>query len=423
MIRGSFRELWLGVVVIAAAVGLAAPANAECTDPTDPTCLQGRPIQLGVSGSSQTLLNINNLLYCYAGTLGALVTDGSMHYILSNNHVLAKENETLAYGSPAANDTIIQEANLDEGACSINSGDSTHAVADLTSYVTISFYKGRFKSGSPTNTADAAIAEVRGGEVDGDGYILDIGTIGGVADVYDANSGVTVGSAVQKTGRTTAHTFGKIEATDVTVDVSYDSGKARFEKQIRIRRPCDDAGFSDAGDSGSLIATVEDGVAPHAVGLLFAGGSSDTFANPIAEVLSALTPAPMSMVSASTAAIDPNATTPADYQAYIDNNCPPSAGGSGGGGGGGGGNGHGHGPPFAGGSPVGLQIARDAKARHSNELFALPDVVGHGVGSDRNGNAVIEVYVSSSGRRPAGFPTEIEGVPVRVIATGPIRAY
>jgi hypothetical protein len=64
-------------------------------------------------------------------------------------------------------------------------------------------------------------------------------------------------------------------------------------------------------------------------------------------------------------------------------------------------------------------------AEHSSEIFALPDVVGHGVGADENGNAVIEIYVSGKARRAVGpsFPTEIEGIPVRVIETGAIRAY
>lgn len=52
-------------------------------------------------------------------------------------------------------------------------------------------------------------------------------------------------------------------------------------------------------------------------------------------------------------------------------------------------------------------------------------MVGHGVGVDENGNAVVEVYVESAARRAAGrpVPSELEGIAVRVIETGVIRAY
>jgi hypothetical protein len=77
------------------------------------------------------------------------------------------------------------------------------------------------------------------------------------------------------------------------------------------------------------------------------------------------------------------------------------------------------------GRPRDLSVALDTASRHSSELFALSDVVGHGVGADESGNAVIEVYVKGRARRAVGrgYPTEIEGIPVRVIETGPIRAY
>ena len=50
---------------------------------------QPRPISLGTSGG-----NINDIskLYCCSGTLGALVENGEIQFILSNNHVLAKTN-------------------------------------------------------------------------------------------------------------------------------------------------------------------------------------------------------------------------------------------------------------------------------------------------------------------------------------------
>ena len=396
------RPFLTGCAIIIS-LGFLAPAFADHISDTDTKSYQVRPSTLGVSGGSQTLLLIKNLLYCYTGTLGALVKDNTNnYYILSNNHVLAKENGNLNSGGADA--TIIQEGNLDEGSCSLSSGDPNHAVANLSEFVSIQFGKGRNK---PENTVDGAIAKVLDSNaVKLDGEILGIGTINGVA-------GPAVNLAVQKTGRTTAHSFGKIEATDVTIDVSYESGTARFAHQMRIRRPCGDAGFSAAGDSGSLIVTVpDDGSDPQAVGLLFAGGDTDTFANPIQSVLESMS---VSMVSVNDGTNNEGAIR-SDYD-LIANNCPTSGGGGGGGGR--------HGPPFSAVGPSGLDVAQGVKARHSDEILALPDVVGHGIGTDNEGNAVIEIYVSNSARHIAGrpFPTEFEGISVSIIETGPVRAY
>jgi hypothetical protein len=89
----------------------------------------------------------------------------------------------------------------------------------------------------------------------------------------------TIDLAVKKHGRTTGLTSGKVYAINATVNVTYDSGVARFVNQIVITP----GSFSGGGDSGSLVVT-EDG--NHPVGLLFAGSSSYTIANPIDTVLS-----------------------------------------------------------------------------------------------------------------------------------------
>jgi hypothetical protein len=70
-------------------------------------------------------------------------------------------------------------------------------------------------------------------------------------------------------------------------------------------------------------------------------------------------------------------------------------------------------------------VAQGVAARHSAQIFALPAVVGRGIGSDERGDAVIEIYVTSKARHGVGrpYPSDIEGIPVRVIETGPIRAY
>jgi hypothetical protein len=88
---------------------------------------------------------------------------------------------------------------------------------------------------------------------------------------------------VQKYGRTTGHTLGRVSGINATVDVSYRTGSARFQGQIVISGD----GFSTGGDSGSLIVTKGLLSADRRpVGLLFAGSSVNTIANPIEPVLS-----------------------------------------------------------------------------------------------------------------------------------------
>jgi hypothetical protein len=85
---------------------------------------------------------------------------------------------------------------------------------------------------------------------------------------------------VQKYGRTTSLTKGRVSALNATVNINYGNGVARFVGQIIITPGT----FSAGGDSGSLIVTNDTSKSP--VGLLFAGSSSHTIANPIGTVLS-----------------------------------------------------------------------------------------------------------------------------------------
>ena len=95
------------------------------------------------------------------------------------------------------------------------------------------------------------------------------------ADGYGTPKSMTIAPAlnmkVKKYGRTTGQTSGRITAINVTLNVGYDSGVARFVNQIII----EPGSFSAGGDSGSLI--VADGKGRNKgddrkpVGLLFAG--------------------------------------------------------------------------------------------------------------------------------------------------------
>ncbi|HYH33702.1 MAG TPA: hypothetical protein VD814_00980, partial [Nocardioides sp.] len=96
---------------------------------------------------------------------------------------------------------------------------------------------------------------------------------------------------VEKVGRTTGHTVGRVSAVEVDgVAVQYDRTIYTFDDQVELDGVT--GSFSAGGDSGSVIWRSADR-AP--LGLLFAGsetggraGGGVTFANPLATVLSVL---------------------------------------------------------------------------------------------------------------------------------------
>jgi S1-C subfamily serine protease len=198
-----------------------------------------------------------------AGTIATCVYDvtpfpgiPSRYYILSNNHVLANSNNA------RIGDPILQPGPYDGGTVP---GD---VIARLFRFVPIKF---KTPTSAPINYVDAAIAE-------GDFHNLNR-EIYWIGYVQQVNSIPKVGDIVEKTGRTTNFTTGKITAIDATVDVNYGGGLvARFGKQIIT------TAMSAGGDSGSLVCDIKEG----AVGLLFAGSSSVTVANSILYVQSLL---------------------------------------------------------------------------------------------------------------------------------------
>ncbi|MFV1988553.1 MAG: PKD domain-containing protein [Gemmatimonadota bacterium] len=198
-----------------------------------------------------------------AGTIGALVADaGGNLFILSNNHVLANVNKA-SIGDPA-----LQPGPFD-------GGTSADQLGTLAAFRPISF--------SGTNTIDAAIASVNGGDVTG---ATPSPGDGGYGAPGTNPQPVSIGMAVQKFGRTTRHTTGTVDAINVTVDVCYQTqGPRRCKKSARFVNQFTvvDGSFSDGGDSGSLIVTKDGSKSP--VGLLFAGSSTQTIANPIDDVL------------------------------------------------------------------------------------------------------------------------------------------
>ena len=370
-LRVSLFTLTFGVVVLAA--GLLS------ADTIQDHQANVRPVQGGTSGGN---INDRSTMWCCSGTLGALVTDGTRQYILSNNHVLARTN------AAAIGDGIIQPGLIDESpVCSQKTVD---IVATLSNFVPLSFKKGT------TNVVDAAIGEVA---VQSSGSILGIGTVSSTPALPKD----VLGTTVQKSGRTTGVTSGPVSAINVTISVKYGSqcgggrGTGTFTNQIRITPGT----FSDSGDSGSLIVTT--GASPQPVGLLFAGGSNDTFANPITNVLSAFPGVSLSMV------------TTADsgwFKRWFAWLRPSVARAQAAG-------------PLGPVHPASQAAAEHAKDRNEHVLLATQGVVGVGVGMSETvaGEAVVEVYVEKS--TPAvrsAIPAQVDGVPVKVVETGEIKA-
>ncbi len=205
-----------------------------------------------------------------AGTIGGFVRRGraAQVYLLSNNHVLANENDA------ASGDPVLQPGYLDRGR------DPRSRIGTLARFI-------RLRPNSANQVDCALVALDEGIEFDPT-RLRDIR--GGGRDARLAGIGpefVDQGTTVFKVGRTTGPTRGQVTAFDVdNLVISYDLGNLRFDNQIEIegagRGP-----FSDGGDSGSLIVNADF----QAVALLFAGGESGgrnglglTYADPITTV-------------------------------------------------------------------------------------------------------------------------------------------
>jgi hypothetical protein len=183
-----------------------------------------------------------------AGTIGGIfLDDRNKPVILSNNHVIANEN--LA----KVGDLIYQPGPSDYAK------KDSNAIGKLFKYV-------RLKR--KDNDQDSAIARINGS-------LLSSNMI---SDIYpQINNRLTgfaqakIGQTVQKCGRTTGYTTGRVLGLNASFSIRYDFGMARFNKCIVL------SAMSKGGDSGSIIQDMDG----NAIGLLFAGSEKVTIANPI----------------------------------------------------------------------------------------------------------------------------------------------
>jgi hypothetical protein len=200
-----------------------------------------------------------------AGTLGGFVRTATGLAMLSNNHVLAASN------AASLGDPVLQPGPADGG-----------LVADRVA--TLAAFQPMVAG---VNLVDAAVAVLDDGVLATAGDLPGGPLLGTVPESLD----VEPDEAVEKIGRTTGHTAGRITAVEVDgVAVQYDEAVYRFDDQIEIEGRS--GAFSAGGDSGSVIWRSRDRAA---VALLFAGsetggaaGTGVTFANPLATVLAGL---------------------------------------------------------------------------------------------------------------------------------------
>jgi hypothetical protein len=210
-----------------------------------------RPLVAGLSVAHEAVT---------AGTAGALVQVDGAWFVLSNSHVLARS------GLAAPGDPVLQPGPADGGNAADRVGVLERAVPFAPEGV---------------NEVDAALAR------------LDAGVEVDLTGAPTATAALDGGEAVEKLGRTTGLTRGRvsaIEVDDVVVDFGPGVGLLRFDGQVEVQG--EGAAFSRGGDSGSLVRLADGGPG---VGLLFAGseqggpdGTGLTYCNVLAEVLAAV---------------------------------------------------------------------------------------------------------------------------------------
>jgi hypothetical protein len=250
------------------------------------------PVMLGSSSGNNADYDAaqGQVADCCGGTLGSLLQDASgTQYVLSNNHVLARSDQSLP------GETIIQPGLIDNGCTPYGVGPGTTPVATLSGYPALN---------SPAGNVDAAIARVTAGAVDPKGNIQELGakqpdgTLAaappGISSTGGKGEAASLGMLVAKSGRTTGLTCAAVSAVSVDVVVEYFTDCAEtahsFSKTFTNQIAMAGTSFSDAGDSGALVV---DTANAEPVGLFFAGGTDTNgvehaIANPAGDVLTAL---------------------------------------------------------------------------------------------------------------------------------------
>lgn len=207
--------------------------------------------------------------YIIIGTLGCFVKmEGGQPAVVSNNHVLAGENRGLI------GDRICQPG--------VAAMTGANEVATLTRFVPLqpSPAGGTIANGTAVlNEVDAALAGLHDAAAFKQAYLP-----GRQAPSPRGIAMPALGDKVHKVGRTTGLTFGTVTQIGTLVGpIGYAPGACWFRNSFTIESD-NGSTFSDHGDSGSVIVR-SDGMA---VGLLYAGNRTQTYACLIGNAMAAL---------------------------------------------------------------------------------------------------------------------------------------
>lgn len=341
---------------------------------------QNPPIRLGTSGGNATDKTTTTdkttgktEVFCCSGTLGSLVSRGGSFFVLSNNHVLDKSDQ----GAPG--DPISQP-----GLADTNCGSRPNTiVANLTQAAPLK-----------TSNVDAAMAQIVTGDVDSSGAILDLLSAGQPAPPSSTIAAPAMGLAVAKSGDATGLTCSSINAVALSVRVDYTTqcqGGTTFSVVFANQIGIQGGNFSNNGDSGSLVVA-SDTARP--VGLLYAGSSTGTVANPISDVLSTLKDsagnAPQ-IVGGPDHAVSCPASPQSEGRVLEQGNTQAQL------------------------SSSDSARAAAAKERHAIELMQDPAVTNVGVGQsdDAPNQPAVLVFLKEQPRRP--IPAQIDGIRTKMI--------
>ena len=346
---------------------------------------QSGAIELGSSGgNSKDSSTSGSTITCCGGTLGSLVTQAGIQFILSNNHVLARSDQA------SAGEAIIQPGLVDTSTCT-PSGART--VANLTS-----FYNLETGTGSKI---DAAIAKVVPGSVDPSGNILYLGATAdanGVPVPGAPHGGllvpVTLGMPVAKSGRSTGLTCSTVLSVSMAASgVQYQKGcgtgatfTVNFTNQVAITG----GSFSAEGDSGALIVSI---AKADPVALLYAGSDTDTVGNPIGDVLNFFASGgntlsfgngPEHQVIGCTLPVKPAAVSNTQPAATV--------------------------------APEAMQRATAVRDAHAPELLAHPEVQAVGVGASRdNPHEPAILFFVTAGQPRTNIPAQVDSIRTRIV--------
>lgn len=245
------------------------------------------PVQLGSSGSNvDAICGSGASEFCFGGTLGSLLTNNATPpalVILSNNHVLG-----LSDGGAVGQE--VTQPGVIETNCSLT---GTINVATVTNILNLQTQP------IPAFPVDVTTAQIKSGQVDTTGNILELGALNGSNIPQPAppagGTGITTaaGKLLAKSGRTTGLTCAKVDSTNTSmIVVGYSIGCATgnsfnvtYNDEIVVGNMSNGQSFIGDGDSGSLAV---DELTAEPVALMFAGSDTDAVGNPVADVLNAL---------------------------------------------------------------------------------------------------------------------------------------